>query len=208
MLTEQETKKKKDRATSSPSIDSNTEDPMEQNWSDQPPFQTFLTNRGVFVLQKETYQRGDEYLILMAETYVDEDGNIHQGPSGGKFVILKENQSGSVQLVSTEGVAVEDPWYIAFMEYLNKRPHSVTTSSEWKDLEEQNGKLFFPIQLTAVSRRNLCPNTEEEKNGFGTTFMMVGPSSSKDYENHVVFQKLRYNIQKIFETMLEMHQDS
>jgi hypothetical protein len=52
----------------------------------------------------------------------------------------------------------------------------------------------------------LCPNTEEEKNGFGT--FMMGPSS-KDYKNHViVFQKLRYNtIPKIFETMLEMHQD-
>jgi hypothetical protein len=48
-------------------------------------------------------------------------------------------------------------------------------------------------------------NTEEEKNGFST--FMMGPSTSKDYENHVVFQKLRYNIPKIFETMLEMHQD-
>jgi hypothetical protein len=80
-----------------------------------------------------------------------------------------------VQLVSTEGVGVEDPWYIAFMEYLNKRPHSVTTSSEWKDLEEQNCKLIFPIQLNAVSRQDLCPNTKEEKNGFGT--FMMGPSS-------------------------------
>jgi hypothetical protein len=70
---------------------------MEQNWSNQPPFQTFLTSSGVFILPKETYQRGDEILILMAETtYVDEDGNIHQGPSGGKFEILKQNQLGSV----------------------------------------------------------------------------------------------------------------
>jgi hypothetical protein len=157
MLVEQEKKKKKkkEKVTSSPSIDSNREDPMEQNWSDQPPFQMFLTSSGVFILPKETYQRDNEFLILMAETYgVDEDENVHQGPSGGKFVILKQNQSpGSVQLVSTEEVGVEDPWYIvAFMEYLNKRPHSVTTSLECKDLEEQNRKLFFLIQLNAVSR--------------------------------------------------------
>jgi hypothetical protein len=111
MLVEQEKKKKKEKVTSSLSIDFNREDPMEQNWSDhQPPFQMFLTSSGVFILPKETYQRGDEFLILMAETYVDEDENVHQGPSRGKFVILKQNQSpGSVQLVSTEGVGVEDP---------------------------------------------------------------------------------------------------
>jgi hypothetical protein len=82
------------------------------------------------------------------------------------------------------------------MKYLNKRPHSVTTSC----------KLFFPIRRNAVSRQDhLCPNcTEEQKNGFG--IFMMGPSS-KDYENHVLFEKLRYNIPKIFETMLEMHQD-
>jgi hypothetical protein len=204
MLAEQKTKKKKDRATSSLSIDSNMEDLMEQNWSDQPPFQTFLTSPDVFILPTETYQRGDEYLILMAGTYVYEDGNVYQRPSRGKFEILKQNQMGSVQLIPTEGVVVEDPWYIAFMEHLNKRPHSVTTSLEWKELEEQNHKLFFPIRLNTVSRRKLCPNTEEEKNGFGT--FMMGPSS-KEYENHVIFQKLRYNIPKIFDTMLEMHQD-
>jgi hypothetical protein len=183
---------------------SNMDDPMEYNWNDQPSIHSFVHGKeDLFILPKETYQRSDEHLILAAETYADKDGTIHTGPSGGQFfAITSENQTGLVQLVSTEGAPIEDMVYIAFAMHLNKCPHAVLLSSEWEKLEQENRKLYYPIQLKVISKRNLCPKTEKEKNGF-TTFMM-GPSS-KEYNNHVLFQQLRYDIPKIFDAMLEKH---
>ena len=179
-------------------------DLMEYNWKDQPPFKTFVDSTEVFILPNETYHRGEEHLILAAETYIDEEGNVVPGPSGGGFLISHENQSGPVQLAETEGVAVKDTWYVAAMENLHVRSHTMTTSSKWKNLEDQNRDMYFPIQVNAISKRNLHPKNEEEKKGFGT--LMIGPSS-KEYNNHKVFQQLRYNIPKIFDTMLEIHKD-
>jgi hypothetical protein len=177
-------------------------DQMEYNWKDQPPIHSFFHGKHLFILPKETYHRSDEHLILATETYADKDGTIHTGPSGGQFVITPENQMGLVQLVSTEGAPIEDTVYIAFAMHLNKCPHAVLLLSEWEELEKENRKLYFPVQLKIISKRNLCPKTEAEKNGF-TTFMM-GPSS-KEYNNHVLFQQLRYNIPKIFDALLEKH---
>jgi hypothetical protein len=93
---------------------------------------------------------------LVAETYADEDGTIHTGPSGGQFVITSENQMGLVQLVSTEGAPIEDTVYMAFAMCLNKCPHAVLlrqSGKNWNKKTPDSIKNNFQKKSLSQDRR-------------------------------------------------------